>query len=496
MREARAACRPLKKHLSGAVLVGLAFFLIAFLAACNGLDEIQSTQDWVFTDLGEPVPSPSRSHTPAPPQSLPSPVPSAQPETSISLSTEAVTSQPPEVLPPGQSLILAHYMAWFRTRAFSGYWQHWQWDPDGDGQYDPGDSLPDLLTDEGLRQIAAVDYPAIGPYDSDNPAVIEYQIASAWAAGIDGFVVDWYGPEDGSNIDPVFAQILAMVSRWQQIYGLGFFVGINYEEKILEPLPAADRAGALFNHLTYVLTEYAHSPAFLTYQGIPVIFYFQAWPDGQAGLLSPAELAQVRRELPPHYLLYMGAETEFLDVADGFFSWVSGANADPLDWGADYANWVYPEMDARTDRHDLALTVGSVWAGFDDSRVWGWGETPRFIDDQNGTVYDQTWDLALAAQAQRGAEHPAWVQIVSWNDWNEGTQIEPSLAGGTDLLAATQDKARHYTGRDMPLAALDLPARILALRRAQPGPETEALVNDVYALLFAGDALGAAALLE
>ena len=61
----------------------------------------------------------------------------------------------------------------------------------------------------------------------------------------------------------------------------------------------------------------ATQPAYLTFRGLPVIFYFQAWQDGKPGLLSPQQLAQVRRNLPPHYLLYMGAEIEFLDVVDG-----------------------------------------------------------------------------------------------------------------------------------------------------------------------------------
>jgi hypothetical protein len=218
-----------------------------------------------------------------------------------------------------------------------------------------------------------------------------------------------------------------------------------------------------------------------------VIFYFQAWQDELPGLLSPEALERARQDLPPHYLLYMGAETAFLDVADGFFSWVSGANDDPLDWGAAYANWVYPEMDARTQYHDLALTVGSVWAGFDDSRVWGWGDTPRVIDDQGGDVYAQTWELALNAQAQRTPGTPAWVQIVSWNDWNEGTQIEPTLAHGADLLTATQAHARIYTGRDMSPAAIDVPPRIWALRHEQPGPDTEARVQQIYTHFFAAE---------
>jgi len=454
------------------------------LAACTGEDGT----NWVYTSAVDPVMVIAASDVSS------SPVPTSTPMTALTTAAAVVPQR--AVAPPGQALVLAHYMAWFKTPSVSGQWQHWQWDPNGNGQPDSGDSLPDLVQENGLRQIAAVDYSLIGPYDSADPAVIEYQIASAWAAGIDGFVVDWYGPQDKDDIDTAFARTLDIVAQWQRTYGLSFFVGLNYEGKVLLEADPADREAMLTAHLTDVLNGYARQSAFLTYRGLPVIFYFEAWQNGRAGLLRAQQLARVRDNLPPHYLLYMGAEGEFMDVTNGFFSWVSGANDDPLDWGADYVNWVYPEMDRRTQSHNLALTVGSVWPGFDDSKVDGWGTgTPRMIDRQGGAVYDSTWDLALSAQANEAPDQPTWVQIVTWNDWNEGTQIEPSLADGTAWLAATQDKARLYTGRDMPRSALEVPLRILTLRRERPGPQTEALVRDVYALFFAGDADAALSLM-
>ncbi len=150
--------------------------------------------DWVFAQEGAAVPAVGTPGVPVPP------VPTSMPEPN--------PASVGQVVGPGNALILAHYMTWFKTRSFSGRWEHWQWDPNGNGQFDPGDSLPDRVGEDGLRQIAAVDYPRIGPYDSADPAVIEYQIASAWAAGIDGFVIDWYGPQDDGGIDRAFADTL------------------------------------------------------------------------------------------------------------------------------------------------------------------------------------------------------------------------------------------------------------------------------------------------
>ena len=385
---------------------------------------------------------------------------------------------------PGRNLILAHYMTWFKTREYSGYWQHWNWDPDGDGKPDVGDRFPDNKRADGRLDLATAYYPLIGSYDSSDPFVIEYQVATAWAAGIDGFVADWYGPQDREGIDQALEQVFALVSKWRAVYGLQFYIAIAYEEQILRDVPAAVREEMAFEHLKYLLNQYASQSGYLTYEGVPVIFYFEAWENGVPGLLRPAQLMRLKRSLPPFYLLYMGAYQDFLGASDGFYSWVSGANEDPYDWGADYVNWIYPEMDFRAREHGLKVNVGSVWAGFDDSKVWGWGTAPRLIDRQDGAVYRQTWEAALKAQAQQTAGMPNWVQIITWNDWNEGSQIEPSIEYGRFYLEETQRFAAQYTRRQLPANALLIPDWIYWARRRRPGPETEAVVQEVYPLFF------------
>jgi len=389
--------------------------------------------------------------------------------------------------PPGEALILAHYMTWFKTREFSDEWGHWNWDPDGDGGRDAQDHLPDRTRDDGLLDLASAHQPLIGPYDSSDPEVIEYQIASAWAAGIDGFVSDWYGPNDSQNINQAFTASIETAERWRENYGLRFFMAVTYEEQILgfTSRDAQTLEATATTHLNYILEHFTSRDCYLSYEQVPVIFYWESWPDGRPGLLQPDQLVRIRANLPEFYLLYMGAEATFLTVTEGFFSWVSGANEDPADWGSEYVNWVYGEMDYRSNENNLKLVVGGVWAGFDDSMVWGWGNTPRFIDRQDGTVYALTWDRALRDQAQRERTSPSWVQIITWNDWNEGSEIEPSLEHGTFYLTATQQYAARYTGREMPPEAILIPEAIYRARQTKPGPETEAVIEKVYQHFFA-----------
>ena len=112
----------------------------------------------------------------------------------------AMTVPPPEITKPK---ILAHYMPWFRAEKTTNgmAWEHWEWFGRGP-KHDP-----ETVLQNGRHDIASVFYPSIGPYDGREAAVLEYHMLTAKAAGIDGFVADWYGP--GGYTDQVVHDQLA-----------------------------------------------------------------------------------------------------------------------------------------------------------------------------------------------------------------------------------------------------------------------------------------------
>jgi hypothetical protein len=77
----------------------------------------------------------------------------------------------------------------------------------------------------------------------------------------------------------------------------------------------------------------------------------------------------------------------------------------------------YEDINARLAGMD-AIFVPSVGPGYVDGRaVIG---SPAFRPRAAGTTYDQMWQRAIDS----GAE---WTSIVSFNEWHEGTQIEPAV---------------------------------------------------------------------
>jgi hypothetical protein len=58
-----------------------------------------------------------------------------------------------------------------------------------------------------------------------------------------------------------------------------------------------------------------------------------------------------------------------------------------------------------------------VAPGYDGRRAKPWDE--RVVDGAGGRRYDDMWAAAMAAGADT-------VSVTSWNEWHEGTQIEPA----------------------------------------------------------------------
>src|SRR6476646_1279342 len=97
---------------------------------------------------------------------------------------------------------------------------------------------PNVTNPNGRKDIASWYYPLVGPYDSLDPAVIEYHLLLMKLAGIDGVIVDWYGLEDflddaahHRNNKEAFAQ----ANR----FGLRF--AVCYEDQTIPKLVEAGR---------------------------------------------------------------------------------------------------------------------------------------------------------------------------------------------------------------------------------------------------------------
>ena len=330
-------------------------------------------------------------------------------ETKAEKSTYNLSGSPPH--------LVAHYLPWFedgRTTSVASAWDHWRWSSER-ANHDPERRRPD-----GLRDIAAAHYPLIGPYSSGDPAVVRYHCELAAAAGIEGLVVLWYGP--GSPTDARVPLILEEAER------AGLKVALCYEEKLnwppyRNPTSREAMVDSATADLRYLLERYAGHPAYLQREGQPVVFQFNYWGTDRLGprTFSPAEWEKMLAALgrPVCYVRQNFDPAQHPRLAGTFHWWVIDQNVLQR-----HQEQVIAAMaDGR-----LVFHAGFIAPGFDDSGTDSWGSGNRRFQPRHGTdTLKGTFGPALIG-------NPEMVQIVTWNDFNEGTEVEPTVGEGFSML--------------------------------------------------------------
>jgi hypothetical protein len=313
--------------------------------------------------------------------------------------------------------VLAFYYGWYGNPATSGNWVHWK-------NVDPANERIENSTD----------YPAYGAYDSHDPAIVDRQAAAVRGAGITGFIASWWG--QGSFEDRGVPVLLDAAAK----HGLAVSA---YYEKIEgrdSKIEGNDRVGltkAAVADLDYLLSHYAAHKAWLRAAGKPVVFVY-----GRAiHQLSPAEwqevIAQVHRDNPGGVALVADSfEHNFVAAFDGASTYnITGQTQHKTPPQLhDWARAAYPKMVAAAGPGKISNVT--VIPGYDDSKVGR--PPPRPVTERwGGETYRALWQEAVAA-------HPDYVLITSWNEWHEGSEIEPSVEYDSIMLNDTAGFARAF----------------------------------------------------
>jgi hypothetical protein len=304
------------------------------------------------------------------------------------------------------------------------FYYAWYGNPARDGGWEhwlvPGGSTAD---------IASSYYPARGLYSSSSVPVVRAQMREIAAAGVQEVVSSWWGwgsPEDVR---------LPLIVK--EAHAAGLSVAVH-----LEPYPGRtiDTVEADLDHLRTL--------------GITRIFVYRPFD------IPVSDWASLRSR-EPDVQLY--AQTTMVGEAakakfDGVYTY------DVLLWGGD----MFSRYCAQA--HRVALTcLPSVGPGYDATHATA---DLRVKPRRDGATYDSMWRSAIRSGADG-------VTITSYNEWHEGTQIEPARAhlGGAAAAAGLQsyDGAYGRVGRASERAYLvrtafwsDAFMRARRVRPAQP----------------------------
>lgn len=302
--------------------------------------------------------------------------------------------------------------------------------------YEANPHNPEVILNHGLRDIASLEYPLIGPYQSDDPLVISYQFQLMKLAGIDGIIVDW----DGQRINPKRHEMLLNIIPFLVKYQLKLIVCFEewagyHPEGIFQN--RQEEIAAVVAELSWLQTNIMNQPYYAQYQGKKPLIIFRKVPKKH---LTQVEWQSVRNSFIPNqtdYIFPNPYETDLNNISDGWFFWIGGFDHR----GVNTMSFLAREWDlfAKQCKQNSPAKyfIPSIVPGFNDTPVWGWGDGARIAPRYNHQRFEWMWDKALDTQAP-------FAQIVTWNDWNEGSQIEPSLERGVNDIWFTYCQIQKY----------------------------------------------------
>ena len=269
-------------------------------------------------------------------------------------------------------------------------------------------------------------------YNSNDAATFDRQLNWAASAGITGFISSWWG--QGDTTDKNFATLLTHSAQLSASTGYPFASTIYFESDA----PALQGASTIVRQLKYVLAHYSNDPHFFHWHGKPVLFFWD--PLGNGRTLS--EWSYVRSQVDPHNATIWSAEgvsTSLLTVFDGIHLFSGGY------WGLQHGTMPAVDQGFRNaiNAYNKAHHTQKIWAagvvpGFNDTKVPGRKGT-FIVQRNNGATYRTSWSSALASS-------PDWITITSFNEWFEGSMLEPSVTYNTLYLNITQGYAKKWHG--------------------------------------------------
>ncbi|KAJ3441666.1 hypothetical protein M0812_13679 [Anaeramoeba flamelloides] len=354
-----------------------------------------------------------------------------------------------DLVQSNKKFLLAAYLPWFKVSDLQTYeCNHWEWC----GGY------------------ASVYTPLLGVYDNvneDSDRTRRAHLMQMRASGVNGVIVNWFGEKD-PNGNPRYENqgTHLLVENLPQEMGFAIMLDAeNYRDAV--NTNTSVRKERFLNDVRYLKSQFFEHPNYLKMDGKPILEYFR----------KPLSETLDNRTVPFEWWQQISDEVDFAFVeqivdkekepnffkfSKALFGWPEPTHDDPQDYGYYVIKHVLDNTLDWKETNDPDLSqnftvITGIWPGFDDTGVIGWTcdhNSVRKINREVGNqqvlskTYQQIKEYNQNVKSKFPNNYHKYIintlQIATFNDWNEGSQIEASKEYGINDIINTATIAQDF----------------------------------------------------
>lgn len=329
------------------------------------------------------------------------------------------------------------YYLWYGNPEVDGSYKHWNHEvlphwlehvnkqfPNIGTKFSPPDNLHSPF------------YPLKNPYSSRDPETIRVHLHEMRQAGADVAIISWWGQANKSastdtqgvatdTIIPIILQIADEVGLIKIAFHLEPYPGRSAESVRDDMEYIVDKYSNYSSYYKEELDEGVSNPNHLDNKNIQKKWksLFYIYDSYHISYLDWMKVLSPEGELTIRTTRYDSVVIGlWLDKKDGrelksggFDGIYTYFASEGFSFGSSVYNW---PMMCEYCKHQKLRCILSVGPGYNDSLIRPWNDH-NSKDRQNGMYFSNMWNAAIEAQ-------PDVISITSFNEWGEGTQIEPT----------------------------------------------------------------------
>ncbi|KAF5273428.1 hypothetical protein FQA39_LY07445 [Lamprigera yunnana] len=298
--------------------------------------------------------------------------------------------------------IHAFYYAWYANKEIDGFYKHWN-----------RTSLSNSKNRQTMLDVASNFYPSLGCYSSQDVNIIDVHLQQLKENGIGVIVVSWTPPDYVDSPTTVLPLLFQFATKHKIKIAL-------HVELYTDRTPIN-----LAYHLKFYISQYKNNPALykVKKQGkdVPVFYIYDSYLTPAVSwmeILNPKSPTSIRGTDFDAFFIGLLVDVQHRyhikkSHFDGFYTYFA---ANSFSYGSTWKNW--KRLQKFASQNEL-IFLPSVGPGYEDTRIRPWN-SKNSKHRRHGHYYDVAWRTAINSGS-------SYITITSFNQWHEGTQIEPAI---------------------------------------------------------------------